>query len=227
MEYIFFAGANGSGKTTFIRSFMRLDEYKDYRYICADEIERDLMHIPERQQRMLIARNAAISLREELLRAGKDVIFESVASHPSHLDDLERIKGMGYKITTVYVTNESHKINLNRIAMRGRDNDSYLTAERVQGRYERGLGLLSQFIERSDSAFVFDNSVNYVPVFAKTQSGVHYLITTRLWSEHYVSQALEGDGTSVLAAKDLSEESYLALLNKANAYIEYSTRISL
>ena len=107
MEYVFFAGANGSGKSTLIKNMRSLDEYQGFEYICADEVEKALQDIPDKKDRMDKARNAAFFLREDLLQNGKDVIFESVASHPSHLADLDRIKEMGYKITTVYVTTES------------------------------------------------------------------------------------------------------------------------
>ena len=49
----------------------------------------------------------AKSYREDYLKDGLNIIYESVASHPSHLADLDRIKEMGYKITTIYVTTES------------------------------------------------------------------------------------------------------------------------
>ena len=51
----------------------------------------------------------AKNYRETSLSVGENLIYESVASHPSHLADLDRIKEMGYKITTVYVTTESHE----------------------------------------------------------------------------------------------------------------------
>ena len=49
----------------------------------------------------------AKNCRETSLSVGENLIYKSVASHPSHLADLDRIKEMGYKITTIYVTTES------------------------------------------------------------------------------------------------------------------------
>ena len=56
---------------------------------------------------MKMANFLAKNYRETSLSVGENLIYESVASHPSHLADLDRIKEMGYKITTIYVTTES------------------------------------------------------------------------------------------------------------------------
>ena len=162
----------------------------------------------------------AKSYREDYLKDGLDIIYESVASHPSHLADLDRIKEMGYKITTVYVTTESPEINLARIAKRGRDNDTYLTPERVKGRYERSLDLLSEFIKRSDMALAYDNSINYFAVFYKTPDGKNYLIGEKEWANRYIVEKLQREGIRVFTAKDMDQETYVRLLNQANRLIE-------
>lgn len=170
------------------------------------------------------ARDLAMVLRENGLNEGQNLIYESVASHPSHLEDLDRIKAMGYKITTVYVTTESPEINLARIAKRGRDNDTYLTPERVKGRYERSLDLLSEFIKRSDMALAYDNSINYFAVFYKTPDGKNYLIGEKEWANRYIVEKLQQEGIRVFTAKDMDQETYVRLLNQANRLIEPSEK---
>ena len=221
MEYVFFAGANGSGKSTLIKNLQSLDEYQGFRYICADEIEsKPELADFDKTKRMKMASFLAKEYRKEALQAGESLIYESVASHPSHLEDLDRIKDMGYKITTVYVTTESPEINLARIANRGRDNDNYLTPERVRGRYERSHGLLSEFIKRSDMALAYDNSINYFAVFYKTPEGKNYLIGEKEWAHRYIVEKLQKEGIDVYTAKDMDSETYVKLLNYANRLIE-------
>ena len=221
MEYVFFAGANGSGKSTLIKNLRSLDEYQGFRYICADEIESkpELANL-DKNERMKMANFLAKNYRETSLSVGENLIYESVASHPSHLEDLDRIKAMGYKITTVYVTTESPEINLTRIAKRGRDNDTYLTPERVRGRYARSLDLLSEFIKRSDMALAYDNSINYFAVFYKTPDGKNYLIGEKEWANRYIVDKLQQEGIRVFTAKDMDQETYVRLLNQANRLIE-------
>lgn len=219
MEYVFFAGANGSGKSTLIKNLRSLDEYQGFRYICADELENEFKTTQDKVLRMEQARDLAMVLRENGLNEGQNLIYESVASHPSHLADLDRIKAMGYKITTVYVTTESPEINLARIAKRGRDNDTYLTPERVKRRYAHSLDLLSELIKRSDMAFAYDNSINYFAVFYKTPDGKNYLIGEKEWANRYIVEKLQKEGLRVFAAKDMDQETYIRLLNQANRLI--------
>lgn len=56
---------------------------------------------------MKMASFLAKNYRETSLSVGENLIYESVASHPSHLGDLDRIKATGNNITMVYVTTES------------------------------------------------------------------------------------------------------------------------
>ena len=225
MEYVFFAGANGSGKSTLIKNLRSLDEYQGFRYICADEIETkpELANL-DKNERMKMANFLAKNYRETSLSVGENLIYESVASHPSHLEDLDRIKAMGYKITTVYVTTESPEINLARIAKRGRDNDTYLTEERVTGRYTRSLALLSEIIRRADTALVYDNSINYYAVFYKTPEGRHYLIGERKWAQRYIADKLRQEGIRVFTADDLDHKTYMRLLTRANRLVEPEPR---
>ena len=131
---------------------------------------------------------------------------------------------MGYKITTIYVTTESPEINLERIAKRGRDNDTYLTPERVRGRYKRSLDLLSEFIKRSDMALAFDNSINYFAVFYKTPEGKNYLIGETEWANRYIVEKLQKEGIQLYTAKDMDKETYVRLLNEANRLIVPSAK---
>lgn len=227
MEYVFFAGANGSGKSTLIKNLRSLDEYQGFEYICADELEKEpVLQKLDKTERMKAASVLAKSYREDYLKDGLDIIYESVASHPSHLADLDHIKAMGYKITTIYVTTENPEINLARIAKRGRDNDTYLTPERVKGRYERSLDLLSEFIKRSDMALAYDNSINYFAVFYKTAEGKNYLVGEKEWANRYIVEKLQKEGIRVYTAKDMDQETYLRLLNRANRLIDPSSKDS-
>ncbi len=166
--YVFFAGVNASGKSTMIKAVKSFDEYSSYYYVCADEVEKRLWFIEDKTQRMLKAREIALAYREALLKDGENVIFESVASHPSHVDDLKRIKDRGNKIIVVYVGTNNPAINIERIKNRGRENDAFLNDERVIRRRQNSLKLLKDFIAISDEAVVFDNTTAYEPVFYKS-----------------------------------------------------------
>ena len=215
-KYVFFAGVNGSGKTSFIRCMKNTDAFRSYRYICADEAENDLTHL-EKMQRMQQANALARTYRNLCLDHGEDIIYESVASHPSHIEDMEAIAKRGAYVTTVFITTESAEINLARIALRGRDNDSYLTPERVLRRRERSLNNLAEFILRSNKALAFDNSVNYKPVFIKTSLGEHILLDRAAWADKYILAPLTDRGIKVAYLSDLDDEQYIKLLLDARS----------
>lgn len=223
MEYVFFAGANGSGKSTLIKNLRSLDEYQGFRYICADEIEAlpELLQY-DKEEKMKVAGFLAKSFRSEYLQSHQDIIYESVASHPSHLDDLDEIKSIGYKITTIYVTTENPEINIERISKRGRDNDSYLTPERVTKRYYKSLDLLSEFIKRSDVAIAYDNTIDYMAVFTKLNEGKNILLGEKKWADQYIVNKLKSDGYNILTREDMSKEEYEEALKFANKLFELS-----
>lgn len=172
--YIFFAGVNAGGKSTMIKSLKSFEEYSSYYYVCADEVEKKLRAVSDKTERMLRAREYALAYREILLKDGENVIFESVASHPSHVEDLKRIKAADNKVIVVYIGTSDPAINIARIKNRGRENDAFLNDERVIRRRENSLKLLKDFIAISDEAVVFDNSVSYAPVFYKSADGKEF-----------------------------------------------------
>ena len=129
---------------------------------------------------------------------------------------MEAIAKRGAYVTTVFITTESAELNIARIALRGRDNDSYLTPERVLRRRERSLNNLAEFIIRSNKALAFDNSVNYKPVFIKTSLGEHIMLERAAWADKYILAPLTERGIKVTYLSDLDDEQYVKLLLGAN-----------
>lgn len=210
-DYVIVAGANGSGKSTLIKNICGSEQYKDHIYICADEIEK-LMNTEFSQTKMETARDIAIKYRTKELENGNSIIYESVFSHPSHLQDLEQIKNMGYNITSFYIATESPEINIERIANRGRENDSYLTPERVSNRYQRSLDLLVDLIKKSDISYIYDNSVEYVAVFYK-ENEKFYLIDKTKWVQKYIVDKLEKDNQQVEKVSDVTNSKIKDIIN--------------
>lgn len=63
--------------------------------------------------------------REAALASRRDYSFETVMSHPSHIDHLRRARAAGYTVTLIYVALDNPLINLdqvrNRVADGGHD----------------------------------------------------------------------------------------------------------
>ncbi|MCG6207046.1 zeta toxin family protein [Rhodopseudomonas sp. HC1] len=109
------AGPNGSGKST-LTNFL-IEAGVDFgTYINPDEIAATLdLSEPERSQ---TAQAIADARREGCLRLRQSFAFETVMSHPSKIEVMERAARAGYDVTLYFVCTSQPALNLKRIAQR-------------------------------------------------------------------------------------------------------------
>lgn len=55
---------------------------------------------------------------QEALEQGEDIIYETVFSHPSKLELIEKAREKGYFIRLFFICTESPRINIDRVAER-------------------------------------------------------------------------------------------------------------
>ena len=75
--------------------------------------------------------------RADALESGKNIVWETVFSHPSRLDEIARAKKQGYYVLLIYVTTLSPEINVervNRTAEVARKNRAQLLGEPPRSR---------------------------------------------------------------------------------------------
>lgn len=144
------AGPNGSGKSTLYRHLK--DQTFLGRYFNADDLVVD--------QRMTGA-NAQIAvrqMRDDAIKSGIDYCFETVMSHPSHLEHLENAKLAGYRVNLIYVALDDPDVNLGRVKERVASGGHRVPKDRILRRYYRSLNLLADAICIADDARIYDNS---------------------------------------------------------------------
>ncbi len=150
-----FAGPNGSGKSSLKRKLEELGG--DFGlWLNADEIARDLpgdeaIRVREAQRQVQEAREAALASR-------RDYSFETVMSHPSHIDHLRRARAAGYTVTLIYVALDNPLINLDQVRNRVADGGHDVPPDKIVSRYRDSLAQLADAIEVSHVARIFDNS---------------------------------------------------------------------
>jgi len=110
-----------------------------------------------------IAQILARYLRELLISQEKRFSFETVFSHPSNLDIMERAVKKGYKVYLYFVSTESPIINQYRVALRVKQGGHAVPEDKIEQRYYRALELAYPAAEISYQAFFFDNSDNNAP----------------------------------------------------------------
>jgi predicted ABC-type ATPase len=149
------AGPNGAGKTTLTR-LLREQGVEFGEYINPDDIARKLEGSYER--RVAQAQIIADERRDACIEAKRSFSFETVMSHPSKIDVLIRARAAGFLVQLFFVGTDDPQTNVERVGVRVADGGHDVPKDRIVARWHRTMGLLHQAIERSDRAFVFDNS---------------------------------------------------------------------
>lgn len=97
-------------------------------------------------------------IRGKLIEQKISFTFETVMSAPDKLTLLKEAKKRGYRIYLYYIATNDPKINISRIQHRVKTGGHDVPENKVQSRYKRSLGHLSDVIRISDRAYLFDNS---------------------------------------------------------------------
>jgi len=105
-----------------------------------------------------VAQIIARYLREEMLEAGEKFSFETVFSHPSNIEIMQRATDAGYKVYLYFVGTESPEINKQRVRARVQKGGHPVPEDRIESRYYRSLDLLFAAAEVCYQAYFFDNS---------------------------------------------------------------------
>lgn len=168
LRVVVYAGPNGSGKTTMMDAVKHrglqidgLTVYPPVDEINPDRVAQQLLDIPEGPQRERAAQRKAVELRNTLLDQGKPFSFETVMSHPSRINELQRLKLANYEVVLTFITTNDPQKNVQRVAQRVRDKTTTghdVPVDKIVARYERTLDLLPKAVEVADASFIYDNS---------------------------------------------------------------------
>lgn len=152
------AGPNGAGKTTFTKQLLTHHVNLGV-YVNPDDIAKTLHGDPESCAKE--AQQIAIHTREQLLFKGKSMTYESVMSHPSHLDFLKRAKQAGYRTYLYFIGLDSPRISEDRVREREKSGGHGVPLHLIAPRYQRVMNQLFEACLLVDRAYLFDNSYNY------------------------------------------------------------------
>ncbi len=131
-EIVIVAGANGVGKTTFARAFLR--EY-DYEFLNADEIAKSLSEEDTAEKKISAGKLFFQKLRE-VVAQNKSLLIESTLSgiylHKFFEDWQER----SYQIRIIFIFISSPETAIARIAGRVKKGGHFVPDEDVRRRFE-------------------------------------------------------------------------------------------
>jgi len=153
------AGANGAGKSTFYRLFLKS---RGINLINADIIARAINPVNQESashKAMILAER----LREDLLLQGISFCFETVFSHPSKIDFIARAKSLGYQIVLVYIHLETPELNEARVHQRVAEGGHDVPPQKIRSRIPRTMKHIATVLPLIDEARLLDNSLYDAP----------------------------------------------------------------
>lgn len=97
-------------------------------------------------------------LRHEVLKTGQTFSFETVFSHPSKLDFMDRAIEADYKCYLYFAAVSSPEISVERVAQRTEQDGHDVPESKIRKRYTLALENLLPAIQKCHRTYLFDNS---------------------------------------------------------------------
>ena len=158
-------GPNGVGKTTFYRHFLR---QLGWPYVNADALARAFWddHLAEetgREDRDRAAARMTDLIRDQMLegelaRLAPRFVIETVFSHPSKIEYLQRARDAGYFVQLFVIGTDSIELLQARVVIRRAEGEHGVPPEKVSSRYERVFEHVGAALKIVDRAWLLDNS---------------------------------------------------------------------
>lgn len=166
------AGPNGSGKTTLTDKLREEYDVPLGQYTNPDEIELSLVGlITDTKERSLWAQKISKHQRQSWLDKGITHSYESVMSHPSHIDYIREANAKGFKTYLYYVCLPDPEINTQRVKQRVEMGGHPVPEEKILSRYTNSLKLLLKMASICHRVYFFDNTDDLIPFAEVTPKG--------------------------------------------------------
>jgi predicted ABC-type ATPase len=174
------AGANGSGKTTFAKTF--LPEYAQCpNFINADLIAQGLAPFNQRSAALKAGKLVLFQI-DEFSHRGIDFAFETTLSGKAYAALLKILKNKGYKINLFFLWIPNPEMAIGRIKDRVKDGGHYVPDVDVRRRFNRGVDNFFKIYEPIlDSWMLFDNSRQEPVLIAKRNNGNKIIVNQELF----------------------------------------------
>jgi predicted ABC-type ATPase len=157
------AGPNGTGKTAVTEQLLRHAWMDGCVYVNPDEIARDDFGDWSSPETVLKAAIKAAEIREQCIRDGRSLAFETVLSAPDKVDFIQRAREAGFFVRLFFIGTNDPSINAKRVALRVMSGGHDVPIGKIVTRYARSLASCSIVARTADRTYVYDNSVDDAP----------------------------------------------------------------
>lgn len=157
---IVIAGPNGSGKTTITLKILRHEWMEDAVYVNPDQVAQERFGDWNSKEAVMQAVHYCEEQREDCLKSGKSLIFETVLSSDGKVDFIRRAKEADFFIRIFFVATSHPSINASRIAQRVMEGGHDVPITKVISRYYKSILNCKRCISLADRLYVYDNSID-------------------------------------------------------------------
>jgi predicted ABC-type ATPase len=105
-----------------------------------------------------LAADIAEFIRQQLLENDISFTYETVMSHESKIDFLQKARDRNYKVYLYYIATEDPEINVSRVNVRVSQDGHSVAPETIRNRYYKSLKLLKKAAKITNRAYIWDNS---------------------------------------------------------------------
>lgn len=148
-------GPNGAGKSTFVEQRLA-PLLPGSVFVNADVIAKDRWP-DSAEAHSYEAAQIAATIRDALIGQGESFIAETVFSHPSKLELIDRARHAGY-VVVLHVVLVPVELSIARVAERVVEGGHSVPEEKIRERFKRLWPLVVDAIGRVDHATVYDNT---------------------------------------------------------------------
>lgn len=178
------AGPNGSGKTTFAKTFLP-DYAKCSNFVNADLIAQGLAPFDSRAA-AIKAGKIVLQQISEYANRGVDFSFETTLSGKSYVNLLTGFKSKGYALHLFFLWIPSPELAIARIKDRVQEGGHNVPAEDVRRRFTRGISNFFTLYEPLlDFWMLFDNSKAKPILIAKRRNGHREVVNEEVFAQIY------------------------------------------
>ncbi len=148
-------GPNGAGKSTFVELVLA-PHRPGVTFVNADVIAAQRWPADPQGHAYDAAEIASLT-RKRLIDLGEPFIAETVFSHPSKLELLDRAMGAGYTVE-LQVLLVPEELAVQRVAYRVASGGHSVPEDKIRSRYQRLWPLVGAAMAKADTTHVWDNS---------------------------------------------------------------------
>ena len=159
---IIIAGPNGSGKTTITSKILKHEWLEGAVYINPDNVAQEHFGDWNSPKAVLQAAQYCEEQREQCLRKGQSLIFETVLSSEGKVNFIRRAREAGYFIRLFFVSTNHPSINSSRIAKRVMKGGHDVPIPKIISRYQKSIVNCKRCAAIADRVYVYDNSIDDV-----------------------------------------------------------------